>query len=161
VQTWKFNFQVLLYYIRPLLWFSGQKFLATDLQFWVRFPAIQDFLGNSGIGTGSTQLRDYGRRDLRWARCTNFADKPRSLDRYRQRTKATEFFFLLLLLLLYYIETVKLIFGSIHKNSNPLSYRKVVEITLETSCASDSRWCKDYWGLTIEHLLQNVQEYYS
>jgi hypothetical protein len=31
------------------------KFLATDPEVWVRFPALLDFLRNSGSGTGSTQ----------------------------------------------------------------------------------------------------------
>jgi hypothetical protein len=35
------------------------EFLATDLDVRVLFPALQDFLKNSGSGMGSTQPRDY------------------------------------------------------------------------------------------------------
>jgi hypothetical protein len=42
-----------------ILWSSGQKFLATDSEVRVRFPALSDFfLRSSGSGTGSTQPRD-------------------------------------------------------------------------------------------------------
>jgi hypothetical protein len=35
------------------------EFLATDPEIRVRFPALPDFLRNSGSGTGSTQPREY------------------------------------------------------------------------------------------------------
>jgi hypothetical protein len=35
------------------------EFMAIDLEVWVRFPALPDFLKSSGSGTGSTQLREY------------------------------------------------------------------------------------------------------
>jgi hypothetical protein len=35
------------------------KFLAADSEVRVRFPALPDFLRNSGSGTGSTQPREY------------------------------------------------------------------------------------------------------
>jgi hypothetical protein len=41
------------------LWSSGQEFLATDPEVRVRFPALPDFLRNSGFRTGSTQPRDH------------------------------------------------------------------------------------------------------
>jgi hypothetical protein len=35
------------------------EFLATDPQVRVRFPALPDFLGSSGSGTGSIQPHEY------------------------------------------------------------------------------------------------------
>jgi hypothetical protein len=40
---------------RPPLWSSGQNFWLQIQRYWVRFPALPDFLRNSGSGTGSTQ----------------------------------------------------------------------------------------------------------
>jgi hypothetical protein len=39
-----------------VLW---SEFLATDSEARVRFPALPDFLRNSGSGTGSAQPREY------------------------------------------------------------------------------------------------------
>jgi hypothetical protein len=38
---------------------TKSEFLATDPEVRVRFPALPDFLRNSGSGTGSTQPREY------------------------------------------------------------------------------------------------------
>jgi hypothetical protein len=35
------------------------EFLAIDPEVWARFPALSDFMINSGSGTGSTQPREY------------------------------------------------------------------------------------------------------
>jgi hypothetical protein len=35
------------------------KFLATDPEVLLQFPALPDFLRSSGSGTGSTQPREY------------------------------------------------------------------------------------------------------
>jgi hypothetical protein len=43
---------------RISLWSSGQKFLATDLEARVRFPALPE-KKSSGSGTGSTQPSEY------------------------------------------------------------------------------------------------------
>jgi hypothetical protein len=51
------EYVVLLYQLPPL-WYSGQEFLATDLEVRVRFPALADFLRSSGSGTVSTQPRE-------------------------------------------------------------------------------------------------------
>jgi hypothetical protein len=40
---------------KPPLWSSGQSFWLQIQRSWVRFPALPDFLGSSGSGTGSTQ----------------------------------------------------------------------------------------------------------
>jgi hypothetical protein len=44
---------------RPPLWSDGQISWLQIQRFWVRFPALQDFLRSSGSGTGSTQPREY------------------------------------------------------------------------------------------------------
>jgi hypothetical protein len=38
---------------------SRSELLATDPEVRVRFPALPDFMRNSGSGTGSTQPREY------------------------------------------------------------------------------------------------------
>jgi hypothetical protein len=52
-------FSVLIRINGPLLWSSGQEFLAADPEVLVRFPALPDFLRSSGSGTGFTQPREY------------------------------------------------------------------------------------------------------
>jgi hypothetical protein len=103
---------------RPPLWSSGQSF-------WVRFPALPDFLRSRGSGTVSTQPREdnWGatwkkssgsgleNRDLRWwesvvlttrhplsqtLALTSPTRGSRSVGIVRSRTKATEFSFSLL-----------------------------------------------------------------
>ena len=44
--------------MRPPLWYSGQSFWLQIQRSRVRFPALPDFLSNSGSGTGSTQPRE-------------------------------------------------------------------------------------------------------
>jgi hypothetical protein len=43
--------------VRPPLWSSGQSSWLQIQRSRVRFPAVPDFLRNSGSGTGSTQPR--------------------------------------------------------------------------------------------------------
>jgi hypothetical protein len=43
---------------RPPLWSGGQSFWLQIQRSWVRFPALPDFLRNSGSGTGSSQPRE-------------------------------------------------------------------------------------------------------
>jgi hypothetical protein len=45
--------------IRPPLWSNDQSSWLQILRYRVRFPALPDFLRNSGSGTGSTQPRQY------------------------------------------------------------------------------------------------------
>jgi hypothetical protein len=42
----------------PPLWSTGQSSWLQIQRSWVRFPALPDFLRNSGSGTGSTQPRE-------------------------------------------------------------------------------------------------------
>jgi hypothetical protein len=42
----------------PPLWSSGQSSLLQSHRFRVRFPALPDFMGSVGSGTGSTQKND-------------------------------------------------------------------------------------------------------
>jgi hypothetical protein len=44
-------------YKRPPLWSSGQSSWLQIQRSRVRYPALPDFLGSSGSGTGSTQPR--------------------------------------------------------------------------------------------------------
>jgi hypothetical protein len=46
------------HYNRPPLWSSGQSSWLQIQRSRVRFPALPDFLRNSGSGTGSTQPRE-------------------------------------------------------------------------------------------------------
>jgi hypothetical protein len=58
------GFSPWLFYVRFVLDETASvvyssEFLATDPEARVRFPALPDFLRNSGSGTGSTQPREY------------------------------------------------------------------------------------------------------
>jgi hypothetical protein len=44
---------------RPPLWFLWSEFMVTNPEVRVRFPALPDFLRNSGSCRGSTQPREY------------------------------------------------------------------------------------------------------
>jgi hypothetical protein len=48
----------LFVYVGPPLWSSGQSSWLEIQRSRVRFPALPDFLRNSGSGTGSTQPRE-------------------------------------------------------------------------------------------------------
>jgi hypothetical protein len=52
------SFLVFIFLFAPPLRSSGQ-FLATDPEVRVPFPALPDFLRNSGSGTGSNQPSEY------------------------------------------------------------------------------------------------------
>jgi hypothetical protein len=45
--------------VSPTAVFSDSEFLATDLEVRIRFPALPDFLRNSGPGTGFSQALEY------------------------------------------------------------------------------------------------------
>jgi hypothetical protein len=45
-------------HLGPPLWSNGQSFWLQIQGFWVRFPALPDFLRSSGSGTGSIQPRE-------------------------------------------------------------------------------------------------------
>jgi hypothetical protein len=49
---------VVLFVAGPPLWSSGQSSWV-QIEVWVRFPTLPDFLRSSGSGTGSTQPREY------------------------------------------------------------------------------------------------------
>jgi hypothetical protein len=104
-----------VYSSRPPLW---SEFLATVPDIRVRFPALQEFLRNSGSGTGSTQPHEYNwgaawkKRQWLRSRKPRIRQKKsvtllypqklalasptfgcRSVDIVHSRTQATEFFF--------------------------------------------------------------------
>ena len=50
--------EMLVFIYRLPLWSSGQSFWLQIQRSRVRFPALPNFLGSSGSGTGSTQPRE-------------------------------------------------------------------------------------------------------
>jgi hypothetical protein len=54
---WKRGYAFLRKVGKSVVWWS--KFLTTDPEVRVRFPALPDFLRSSGSGTGFTQPREY------------------------------------------------------------------------------------------------------
>jgi hypothetical protein len=62
---------------RPPLWSSGQSSWLQIQRIRVRFPALPDFLRNSGSGTGSTQPLSTTEELFEWKSSGSGSRKPR------------------------------------------------------------------------------------